>query len=283
MLNRNRLSSLINSVLLIFKIRVISDSSFNRLSQQLSLLSVENTTFKLKERIIDSNLPPTFSKYLLESGKNSFSQINQDLFVQFLFNGIGFYCEVGGGDGVLYSNSKALEDLGWTGVIVEPARSNLEKIRKNRKTVVIPKLAWSSTGDALNFVETKNLELSTIDFLLNADSNYADRTNVIGRYLVETITLTDILKEVSAPAKIEYLSIDTEGSELEILKGLDFTKYKPLVITCEHNFTFQREIIHEFLKERGYRRCFPEFSLQDDWYLEESFANSEHVATLLRD
>jgi hypothetical protein len=135
----------------------------------------------------------------------------------------------------------------------------------------------------LNFAETKNLELSTVDFLVNTDSNYADRTNEIGRYVVETITLTDILKEISSPAKIEYLSIDTEGSELEILKGLDFTKDKPLVITCEHNFTLQREIIYHYLKERGYRRFFSEFCLQDDWYIEESFANSEHVATLLRD
>lgn len=60
--------------------------------------------------------------------------------MQIPFNGVGLYCEVGGGDGVLYTNSKALEDLGWTGVIVEPARSNLEKIRKNRTAIVIPKL-----------------------------------------------------------------------------------------------------------------------------------------------
>jgi FkbM family methyltransferase len=282
LLNRHTLAGFFNSVLSIANIRVVSEFSFNRLEQQLSLLSAENSAFKLKERITDSRLPPNFSKFLLETNF-SYSQINQDLFVQFLFKGKGFYCEVGGGDGVLYSNSKALEDLGWAGVIVEPARSNIEKIRKNRKAVVIPKLAWSSTGEALNFVETKNLELSTIDFLLNADSNFADRTNVIGRYVVKTITLTDILREVSAPPTLEYLSIDTEGSELEILKGLDFTQYKPLVITCEHNFTPQREVIHDLLKERGYRRYFPEFSLQDDWYLEESFANSDYVAILLRD
>jgi hypothetical protein len=130
-----------NSFLSIFNIRVVSEISFNRLSHQLCLLSAENSAFKLKERINHSNLPPSFSKYLLASGKTSFSQIHQDLFVQFLFNGVGFYCEIGGGDGVLYSNSKALEDLGWPSLIVEPARSNLEKIRKNRTTIVIPKLA----------------------------------------------------------------------------------------------------------------------------------------------
>lgn len=194
MFNRHSLSSLMNSFLSIFIIRVVQEISFNRLSHQLSLLSAENSAFKLKERIKDSNLPPSFSKYLLASGKTSFSQIHQDLFVQFLFNGVGFYCEVGGGDGVLYSNSKALEVLGWTGVIVEPARSNLEKIRKKSYGYCNSKLAWSCTGDALNFAETKNLELSTVDFLVNADSNYADRTNEIGRYVVETITLTDILK-----------------------------------------------------------------------------------------
>ena len=61
-----------------------------------------------------------------------------------------------------------------------------------------------------------------------------------------------MLDKYNAPKKIDYLSIDTEGSEFDILKNFDFNKYEIKVITCEHNFTNSKEKIISFLTSIGY-------------------------------
>jgi hypothetical protein len=65
---------------------------------------------------------------------------------------------------------------------------------------------------------------------------------------------------------MDYLSIDTEGSELKILQSLDFSRWRFRVITCEHNFTVDREAIHSLLTAKGYVRRWEEYSQWDDWY-----------------
>ena len=77
----------------------------------------------------------------------------------------------------------------------------------------------------------------------------------------------DLLKKYDAPNEIDYISIDTEGSEYEILSKFDFAKYRFKVITCEHNFTPMRESIYKLLTTNGYRRKFFALSRFDDWYV----------------
>jgi FkbM family methyltransferase len=61
---------------------------------------------------------------------------------------------------------------------------------------------------------------------------------------LKIISLNDLLSRHGAPSKIDYLSIDTEGSELEILQAFDIEKYAISVITCKHNFLAQRNEIY---------------------------------------
>ncbi len=86
-------------------------------------------------------------------------------------------------------------------------------------------------------------------------------------YPVRTISLNDLLERHGAPSKIDYLSIDTEGSELEILRAFDFEHYAISVITCENNFSSQHSEIYELLTSYGFVRVFEDFSRWDDWYI----------------
>jgi hypothetical protein len=77
----------------------------------------------------------------------------------------------------------------------------------------------------------------------------------------------DLLRKFNAPNKIDYLSIDTEGSEFDILEAFDFNDYQFSVITCEHNHTPSREKIFDLLTHNGYSRKFEQLSYWDDWYV----------------
>ena len=92
-------------------------------------------------------------------------------------------------------------------------------------------------------------------------------------YSVKTISLVDLLRKHSAPPIIDYLSIDTEGSEYDILSSFDFSSYRFRVITCEHNFMPAREQILALLTRNGYSRTLTKFSQYDDWYFDAELSS----------
>ena len=82
--------------------------------------------------------------------------------------------------------------------------------------------------------------------------------------------MNDLLSEYNAPFEIDYLSIDTEGSEFEILKNLDFKKYSFKVITVEHNNTVNKTLINKLLEKNGYRKELEALSQFESWYTNTS-------------
>ena len=133
---------------------------------------------------------------------------------------------------------------------------------------------WSKTGETLVFNEVNSEkanygpELSTIDAFSSVD-NHADTRTSGKKYQVNTISLNDLLAKYNAPTTIDYLSIDTEGSEYEILSNFDFDKYDIKIITCEHNYTPVREKLFNLLTSKNYKRKFENLSKWDDWYIRD--------------
>ena len=76
-------------------------------------------------------------------------------------------------------------------------------------------------------------------------------------------------QKYNAPKNIDYLSIDTEGTEFEILSNFDFSKHSFHVITCEHNYTPICQRIFKLLSNNGYVRQYEELSKWDDWYVHD--------------
>ena len=201
--------------------------------------------------------------------RHSKSQLRQDMFVlhQLAYKRNGYFVEFGATNGVDLSNTHMLEKhFGWTGILAEPARCWHEALRVNRSCNIEKKCVWSSTGNTLVFNETQLAELSTINQFSGTDGHFRSRENGV-QYPVTTISLNDLLEKYQAPKSIDYLSIDTEGSEYEILSNLDFTKYSFGIITVEHNSTPARDLIHELLVCHNYYRIFETLSKWDDWYI----------------
>jgi len=193
------------------------------------------------------------------------SQIKQDVFAlaELDFKTDGYFVEFGAANGVDLSNTYIMEkEFNWQGILAEPAKMWHESLKQNRNCHIDFDCVWSKSGEVLEFNELA--ELSTIDQFSDTDCH--ERINGT-KYQVNTISLVDLLQKYNAPEKIDYLSIDTEGSEYEILSAFDFSKYQIKIITCEHNYTPMREKIFDLLSSHGYIRKHTHVSFFDDWYV----------------
>ncbi len=186
--------------------------------------------------------------------KGGFSQLGQDIYLiedVYKYKRDGFFVEIGALDGITASNTYLLEkSYDWKGICVEPHPAQFELLKQNRKCVCVNSPVYSANDELVEFDLKNPPATSGIKKTINYDNPNFITENTI---LMKTKTLTDILNENSAPTHIDYLSIDTEGSELEILKGVDFDKYNFGYITVEHNYVEpQRSQIKEFLKNKKY-------------------------------
>jgi FkbM family methyltransferase len=223
------------------------------------------------------SLPAAAIRDVLKLAPFSKSQIRQDLFVLTAtnFKRHGFFVEFGATDGISLNNSHLLEkEFSWSGILAEPARMWHKNLRSNRQADISTSCVWSESGKSIEFVEASIPELSTAEEFLKSDSHATSR-EISKSYSVDTISLNDLLVQYGAPEIIDYLSIDTEGSELSILEPLDFTKWKFRVITVEHNFTNQRKLIHDLLVLNGYVRVCEDASRFDDWYLNKELVDMD--------
>lgn len=232
---------------------------------------------KKREEILSlfckEKVKPDLKNFCAENLFNSKSQLLQDLVAAYLGNTGGFFCEIGAADGVKLSNTYMLEkNYGWSGIIVEPARCYTTTIKDNRKCFISDRAVYGTSKSLIPFNETIDPLLSTIAKYSQSDMHRESRENGV-IYEVETITLYDLLKEGSAPSFIDYLSIDTEGSEYEILKNFDFDVYSFGFISIEHNYSSTREKVFEILTKNGYHRVMDAASLWDDFYVSDNLVS----------
>jgi FkbM family methyltransferase len=206
-----------------------------------------------------------------EQLSSSESQLCQDIFCALAHNlkRNGFFVEVGVGEGKSISNTYLLEKkFDWQGLLVEPCRSFHESIRKTRKAALDTRAASSLEHGEITFNES--VAGGVYSYSANADINGNAKVNnkTVITYQVPTATLNTILQDHNAPRDIDFMSIDTEGSELDILSGIDLSRYRVGLFCIEHNFreSFIAALDAKLLP-KGYRRVLPVTSSYDAWYL----------------
>jgi FkbM family methyltransferase len=255
-----------------FGVGITSAANLANLKQDQIELWKLRTFIEFQEKLAVTEFHTDEKLRALKEFKHSKSQLQQDLFVllSLKFKSDGFFVEFGATDGLNLSNTHLLEkNFGWKGILAEPARRWHSSLRRNRSAEIETKCIWKESAKVLQFNETEVGELSTLDSFSNQDM-HAHSREIGVKYEVETISLFDLLVEYKAPKFIDYLSIDTEGSEFEILENFDFGAYTFGFISCEHNFTENRGKVFELLSQQGYERVFEHYSQFDDWFLHKS-------------
>ena len=211
------------------------------------------------------------------------SQIEQERWVLAMCCGrrYGRFAEIGAFDGVLHSNTFFLEsDYGWGGVLVEPNPLLFAKLAASRSAAGLERAVHREGGQLLSFVPSQ--EIGTLAEYAESDGYAEHRRQAIsenGLITVETVTF-DQMDEADGQAGsgFDYVSLDTEGSELDILRTIDLAKHTISLFTIEHNFVEpRREMMHVVLQEAGYRRMKVGF---DDWYWHEGHLLARNGGTL---
>lgn len=158
----------------------------------------------------------------------------------------GFFVDVGANDPREASQSFHLEQLGWHGVLVEPQPDLAARLRRERSATVFD-VACSSP---LNAGKTLTLHLAGIQSSLNPDFYVAGMTRA-GAVEVPVMTLDRILEDAAAPRPLDFVSIDVESHEIEVLDGFDLARWRPRLLLIED--LVLNLSIHRYLTERGYR------------------------------
>lgn len=166
----------------------------------------------------------------------------------------GLFLEFGATDGVSLSNTYLLEKTYyWKGVLAEPSPQWHENLYKNRPDCeIIRDCIYSESGKELDFFVSDIGELSTIEEFKESDlksmPNNTKIRNVFGyKTKIKSLSLNYLFVKYFDSQPIDYMSVDSEGSELEILQNFDFQEFGPKVVSVEHNFTDSQKSLMNYL------------------------------------
>ena len=199
-----------------------------------------------------------------KSWSNSASQLGQEFLPFFYGHELGFFCEVGANDGLRFSNTFFLESMGWNGVLIEPDPRNLKPLTESRSVSILPFCATNDDDIEITLNLAKDTLYSGISphELKKKSHSAEDVAHVLGFKLVT------MLEKVSAPKFIDFMSIDTEGNEFEVLLGMDFHQYQVAILCVEHNYDYKKlKKIRLLLHSYGYRQVLKAASQFDAWFI----------------
>jgi FkbM family methyltransferase len=192
-----------------------------------------------------------------------FAQNGEDyiLCTFFSFKEDGYFVDVGAFDGIHLSNSYCFELLGWRGVCVEPQKIYYELCCSNRPLSVCIHAACADS-DAINEI-TISTDITGLFSGVNLDNeqkNIHEHYRAIGQSLADTkkevvpaTTLNALLtKHLPSEPVVDFISIDVEGFEKNVLEGLDLSKFAPRILLVETSTDEDLSTISEYLAQHGY-------------------------------
>lgn len=214
-----------------------------------------------------------------------FAQFGEDRILDAIFHhrSEGHCVEVGANDGISGSMTYHFELIGWNCLLVEPIPDLARKISEKRKCIVKNFAASSSEGEATFYVADADESLSSLTLSGDQKKRIRDQGSGVREIRVTKRTLDRILKEADV-SRIDFITIDVEGHELEVLRGFTVDVFQPRIIIVEDNSNQVDNRILTHLEDRGY--VFIRRTGVNDWYARQEdteIAEPGAVALLRRE
>lgn len=171
-------------------------------------------------------------KRKLKYKKNSYSFNSVDLIVDYIFKNKkkGFYLDVGAQHPVSNNNTFLLFKRGWRGINIDLDQKNIDLFNIARPKDINLNYAVSDTETEVDlFFYHDTSPINTLS--KNVSDFQKAKVNKIKK--IHTKTLTNVLKDLNLQYHIDYMNIDVEGHENQVLEGFDLEKYKPSVVSIE--------------------------------------------------
>ena len=202
--------------------------------------------------------PVTFSKYVLWELAyhyprrvllKTYSQTGEDLLIykQLKFKKNGFYVDVGASDPARFSNTQKFYKLGWRGISIEPNPTDYKKLVLARPEDTNLNIGISDSFGELDYFEMSSRMLSSFSSEAMAQS-VKEGHFLVSQIKVPVHPLSEVLDTYSLGRKIDFISVDTEGYELTVLKSNNWEKYRPTLICVESSNC------DSFLEGIGYKK-----------------------------
>jgi len=170
---------------------------------------------------------------LSKNYKVSYSQCGEDLIIDTYFHKTkGFYIDVGANDPIKLNNTFFFYKKGWRGINIEPNMVLIKKIRKKRPKDINLNIGCGSKSGSLDFYVINPNTLSTCS-LSTAKDYEKQGYKIIYKTKITIKTLKEIIDRYAENTEIDILSIDTEGTDLDVLKGNDWEKFRPKLVVIE--------------------------------------------------
>jgi len=186
-----------------------------------------------------------------------YGQHGEDAYIATLFseNYVGTCIEVGAYNGVFLSNTYYFEKKGWRSLCIEPILSAFNECQQNRKECVNCCISSADSEDKEFTIFHLGTNLCAISSLEPdqrlIDSHKRMITNK-STCMVKVRSLNSLLEELDFPKNIDFISIDTENTELDVLKGIDLNVYNVKLFVVENNY--DEPFCEDYLKQYGYRK-----------------------------
>lgn len=200
------------------------------LKNHLKKFLIDKTPIFIKNSIIEK------FKSDLNLENSSYSQEGEDRVLMRFLEGRnnGFYVDVGAHHPVRFSNTFIFYLKGWRGINIDAMPGSMEAFNKVRPKDINLEIPVSDKKQVLEYFIFNEPALNTFSREEAERKDGLGEYRILGRRKLETLPLSDILyKYVPQNQHIDFMTIDVEGLDFEVLKSNDWTKFKPEIILVE--------------------------------------------------
>lgn len=193
--------------------------------------------------------------------KKSYAQDGEDVLLSSLFEdmggrGKGFFIDIGAHHPFKYSNTAHFYENGWTGINIEPTPNAIALFEKYRKNDINLNIAIGEKQDQLKFYCFDEPALNSFSKELSEKRHNTTKYKIKETKNIFIYPLAEVLdKHIRSGQYIDFMSVDVEGLDLQVLKSNNWEKYRPEFVLAEDIIDFadlQKSEVYSFLKDKNY-------------------------------